>query len=85
MNNNILKRAAIFFGAELDLNRLGFSSEIDVLVLVFRLVVRMLSLTREECSLMPRQYSSQFSEGVVALAQDGSVARVHMCSNRKRG
>lgn len=52
------------------LNRPGFDRDPDLLVVLFRPVVRMLPLTREECGLMPRQYSSQFRERVVALAQD---------------
>jgi transposase len=36
----------------------------------FRPVVRMLRLTREECGLMPRQYSPQFRERVVRLVNE---------------
>ena len=37
--------------------------------------MRILPLTREECGLIPRQYSPQFRERVVALIQDGRDLR----------
>lgn len=52
-----------------------FSTDIGVLAVLFRSVVRILRLIREECGLMPRQYSPQFRERVAALVQDGSDVR----------